>query len=252
MKKTVQTPWLERRSYGREHSWIGEIDFGRNISIWKVLTMLSFLLMFVSGVCMCVVYTRLPWQYQKLASAGKPYIDTENTDFTGVVTDVATDGTYIYCSYGWRSIIKVLDEEGNYIETIAISNAHDGDEYLTLAEQENAVVYWSASYKYVFARGELVSSDLSQKEPRHGWHHNTTDSKGNRYYIQQGAVMKQTPDGQVSTFYATPWYCRLLNRDTTITTIGPLQMCCCIVFTWLSGRTDEKRAEKRRKQQRAG
>ena len=102
MKKTVQTPWLARRSYGRENSWIGEIDFGMNLSIWKVLTMLMFLLCFANGLCLHFVFSRLPWQYQKLASAGKPYIDTENTDFTGVVTDVATDGTYIYCGYGWR------------------------------------------------------------------------------------------------------------------------------------------------------
>lgn len=98
MKKTVQTPWLARRSYGRENSWIGEIDFGMNLSIWKVLTMLMFLLCFANGLCLHFVFSRLPWQYQKLASAGKPYIDTENTDFTGVVTDVATDGTYIYCA----------------------------------------------------------------------------------------------------------------------------------------------------------
>lgn len=249
MKKTVQTPWLARRSYGRENSWIGEIDFGRNLSIWKVLTILSFLLCFVDGVCLHFVFSRLPWQYQKLASAGKPYIDTGNTDFTGVVTDVATDGTYIYCGYDWRYIIKVLDEEGNYIETIAISNANDTTGSLHLVEQENAVVCLMRSHKYVFARGELVSADLNQEGlPR--WHSETTNLHGSRYYIHQGAVMKQTPDGEVSTFYATPWYFRLLNRDTDITTIGPLGMCCCLVFAWLSGRTDEKKAEKRRKQKR--
>lgn len=249
MKKTVQTPWAAMRSYGGRDSWIGSIDFTKDISIWKVLTMLMFLLCFANGLCLHFVFSRLPWQYQKLTSAGKPYIDTENTDFTGVVTDVATDGTYIYCGYNWRYIIKVLDEEGNYIETIAISNANDTTGSLHLVEQENAVVCLMRSHKYVFARGELVSADLNQEGlPR--WHSETTNLHGNRYYIHQGAVMKQTPDGQAITFYATPWYFRLLNRDTDITTIGPLGMCCCIVFTWLSGRTDEKKAEKRRKQKR--
>lgn len=249
MKKAVQTPWAERRSYGGRDSWIGSIDFTKDISIWKVLTMLMFLLEFVDFICLNCVFSKLPWQYQKLTSVGKPYIDTENTDFTGVVTDVATDGTYIYCGYGWRYIIKVLDEEGNYIETIALSDAHDPRGNFRLTEQENAVVCWLTPHKYVFACGEMISADLNQNgQPR--WHGETTELHGSRYYIHQGAVMKQTPDGEVSTFYATPWYFRLLNRDTDITTIGPLGMCCCIVFTWLSGRTDEKKAEKRRKQKR--
>lgn len=182
MKKTVQTPWLARRSYGRENSWIGEIDFGMNLSIWKVLTMLMFLLCFANGLCLHFVFSRLPWQYQKLASAGKPYIDTENTDFTGVVTDVATDGTYIYCGYGWRYIIKVLDEEGNYIETIAVSDAHDPRGNFRLTEQENAVVCWLTPHKYVFACGEMISADLNQNgQPR--WHGETTELHGSRYYI---------------------------------------------------------------------
>lgn len=83
MKKTVQTPWSAMRSNGGRDSWIGSIDFTKNLSIWKVLTMLMFLLCFANGLCLHFVFSRLPWQYQKLASAGKPYIDTENTDFTG-------------------------------------------------------------------------------------------------------------------------------------------------------------------------
>ena len=161
----------------------------------------------------------------------------------------STDGTYIYCGYGWRYIIKVLDEEGNYIETIAVSDAHDPRGNFRLTEQENAVVCWLTPHKYVFACGEMISADLNQNgQPR--WHGETTELHGSRYYIYQGAVMKQTPDGQVITFYATPWYFRLLNYGTIITTLGPLGMCGCIVFTWLSGRKDEKKAEKRRKQKR--
>ena len=145
--------------------------------------------------------------------------------------------------------VTVLDEEGNYIETIAVSDAHDPRGNFRLTEQENAVVCWLTPHKYVFACGEMISADLNQNgQPR--WHGETTELHGSRYYIYQGAVMKQTPDGQVITFYATPWYFRLLNYGTIITTLGPLGMCGCIVFTWLSGRKDEKKAEKRRKQKR--
>lgn len=75
----------------------------------------------------------------------------------------------------------------------------------------------------------MISADLNQNgQPR--WHGETTELHGSRYYIYQGAVMKQTPDGQVITFYATPWYFRLLNYGTIITTLGPLGMCGCIVL----------------------
>lgn len=135
MKKTVQTPWLARRSYGRENSWIGEIDFGMNLSIWKVLTMLMFLLCFANGLCLHFVFRGCRGSIRS-SQAREAVYRHGNTDFTGVVTDVATDGTYIYCGYGWRYIIKVLDEEGNYIETIAVSDAHDPRGNFRLTEQE--------------------------------------------------------------------------------------------------------------------
>ena len=81
-----------------------------------------------------------------------------------MVTDVATDGTYIYCGYGWRYIIKVLDEEGNEVqmsETLDDAPAPNVNALMNDKKFDNNESFESAGYRETTVEGLDDDSNIA-------------------------------------------------------------------------------------------
>ena len=165
------------------------------------------------------VATRLPLRYRSVTAAGVPFMEAHEGAFLGEVTTVAADDAYVYACFGKRHIVQVLEPDGSYVTTIAISDAHNRGGTLIASEQDGRVVLFSDAHRYTFEDARLVAF-----EQRSDWlpeQRVTTDAAGSTYTVQHGSVVKQPSGGAASTFYATPLPLRLMNHRT-MQLVGPL------------------------------
>ena len=202
----------------------------KRVSVLRLLAIILLTFVLSTTFTRVVVLRRLPWKYQRATSAGKPYMDTHNADFAGEITSVASDESYVYCCFGKRHVVKVFDFSGRYVQTIAISDAHNKGGALMVCEESGTVVIFSDAHCYSFENGNFVSFD-PKGDPRGKLRSlfSTTDPAGNAYTIQQGSIVKQTASGITSSFYAPPL--RLMNPKTMNFASSLLETCALVLYS---------------------
>lgn len=126
--------------------------------------------------------------------------------------------------------MKVYDTEGEYISTIAVLNGGNQQHYLSVGERDNQVVCYASKCEYTFKNAELVSYDLSsspREEPTSK--RITKDAQDNVYRIQDGWVVKKTPDGDWEEFGEQPWYLRLMGSRGIVLLMLPGIICFVVL-----------------------
>lgn len=207
-----------------------EVSCMNRVSVLWLLEIIVFSFLISAVFTSVILISRLPFKYQRATSAGKPYMDTHNADFAGEITSVASDESYVYCCFGKRHAVKVFDFSGRYVQTIAISDAHNKGGTLMVSEESGTVVFFSDAHCYTFENGNYVSFDpKGNQRGQLRYLCNTTDPAGNTYTIQQGCIVKQTASGITSRFYASPTLLRLMNPKTMHIAI-PLLMACVLIL----------------------
>lgn len=196
----------------------------------RVAQVIVFFAMWLFYMACLLISGRLPYRYQKLIGTNGIYIDNQNRNFMGILTSIASDGDYIYCCFGKRYIAKVYDTEGNYISTIAISDGIKQTHFLFVGERDNQVVCYTSWLQYTFKNAELVSYDLSSSPyGEMALKRITKDAQGNVYRIQDGWVVKKTPEGDWEAFGEQPWYLRLMGSEGIILFMLPGFICMLVL-----------------------
>ncbi len=176
----------------------------------------AILLICIASIFMSVsILSRLPFGYRQRTAPGQPYVETQDAAVAGKITSIATDDSYLYCCWGKRHIVKVYDFDGRHVSTIAISDAHNKGGTLMFGKDGRMVVLFSDAHRYDFQNGNLISFDAQgNKSGQLRETRTAADPAGNTYFIQDGCVILETPDGAQSLFAASPAFLRLMTADT--------------------------------------
>ena len=178
---------------------------------FKTAFLITLALGFVNGA-FGLAGRELPIRYWNIKRVGKPIIETADRFIAGDITSIATDGTYIYCSFGKRHMAKVFDLNGQHVATIAFSDTGNRGGTLIVEKVDGRVMFFSVGNCYYFLNSEYIA--FEQKPPSEWWkwqREDTVDPLGNRYFIRKGSVLKQAPDGTVSYFYQVPTFGRIVS-----------------------------------------